>query len=84
MHRGFALDPVECPVDGLDGVLLGDFGPRLHVGLVQLHHVGAGGEQIADFLVHRSGVIHGRGFVGVVVIVLRLLRHGEGAGQGKS
>jgi hypothetical protein len=58
-------------------------GPRLHVGLVELHHVGAGGEQVADLRVYGRGIIHRRRGAGAVVIVLCLLRHGEGAGHGE-
>ncbi len=47
-----------------------------------MHDVRTGGEQIADFLVHRRGVIHGRLFLGLVVLVLRLLAHREGTRHG--
>jgi hypothetical protein len=46
---------------------------RLHVGLVELDDIGAGGEQVPDLLVHGPGVVHGRRGAGAVVIVLRLL-----------
>ena len=56
--------------------------PRLHVRLVDLHDVGAGGEEIADLLVDRRGVVQRRGFLARVEVVLRLLRHRERAGHG--
>src|SRR3990172_3691805 len=39
-------------------------------------------EQVADFLVDRDGVVHRRLFAVLVVQVLRLLAHGEGARHG--
>ena len=55
--------------------------PRLHVGLVDLHDVGAGGEQVLDLVVDRGGVVERHLLLVLVEIVLRLLRHGEGAGH---
>jgi hypothetical protein len=51
----------------------------LHPRLVDLHHVGAGGEQILDLGIDRVGISQGDGFFVLVVIVLRLLAHGERA-----
>ena len=31
--------------------------PRLHVGLVDLHDIGAGGEEVADLLIDRRGIV---------------------------
>ena len=40
MHGGRARDSVERPVERLEAVFAGLLGPRLHVRLVDLHHVG--------------------------------------------
>ena len=56
--------------------------PRLHVGLVDLHDVGAGGEQVLDLLVDRGRIVERQLLLVLVEIVLRLLRHGERAGHG--
>ena len=53
----------------------------LHPRLVDLHHVGAGREQILDLGVDGGGVIHRHRFLVSVVVVLRLLAHGERAGH---
>ena len=51
-------------------------------GIVELDHVGAGGCEVVHLRVHRRGEVHHH-LVGVLIeLVLRLLRHGEGAGQG--
>ena len=55
--------------------------PRLHVGLVDLHDVGAGGEQVLDLLVHGGRIVERHLLFVRVEIVLRLLRHGEGTGH---
>ena len=54
----------------------------MHVGLVDLHDVGAGGEEITNFLVDGGGVIHRRGVLARIVVVLGLLAHREGAWHG--
>src|SRR3989449_6889826 len=82
VHRRGSGNAFECAVEGRKAVPAGLLRPRLHVGLVDLHDVGAGGEQIANFFVHRDRVIHRRLFLGPVVLVLRLLAHGEGTGYG--
>ena len=64
-------------VERLDTVFTRLVGARLHVGLVDLHHVSAMGEQVADFLVEGLGVVHcGIGLAGVI-LVPGLLQHGE-------
>ena len=75
-------DALQRPVDRLHAIGARRIGPGLQVGLVELHDVGAGGEEVAHLLVHRLGVGHGEALVVRVVGVLRLLGHGEGAGQG--
>ncbi len=47
VHGRLALDAVDGAVERLDAVLLGLLVAGLHVGLVELHDVRAGGEQIA-------------------------------------
>ena len=54
---------------------------RLHIRLVELHDVGAGGEEIADLLVDRRGVVEGQLLLVAVEVVLGLLAHGERAGH---
>jgi hypothetical protein len=54
-------------------------GMLLHPRLVDLHDVGAGGEQILDLGIDGGGVVQRDGFLVLVVIVLRLLAHGERA-----
>ena len=75
------VDAVERGVERLQAVLARLLGPRLHVGLVDLHDVGAGGEQVPDLGVHGRGVVHRRLLVARVEVVLRLLAHGERAGH---
>ncbi len=79
MHDRRARHALERAIDGRDAIAFGDVGARLHIGFVDLHDVGAGGEQILDLGVDRVGVIHrGLGDVGIIV-VLRLLAHRERA-----
>ena len=56
--------------------------PGLHVRLVDLHDVGAGGEEVLDLLVHRRGVAERHLLGARVEVVLRLLRHRERTGHG--
>ena len=69
-------------VDHLDGVALGLLGIVAQPRLVELDHVGAGLHQVVRLLVHRRGVVHAHRFGVFVELVLDLLAHGEGAGQG--
>ena len=55
--------------------------PRLHVGLVDLHDVGAGREQVLDLGVDGGGVVERHLLLVLVEVVLRLLRHRERAGH---
>jgi hypothetical protein len=55
---------------------------RLHVRLVELHDVGAGGQQVEDLLAHRGRVGQAELARGAVEVVLRLLGHRERAGHG--
>ena len=52
VHGGRAGDALERLVERLETEGARLLGTRLHVGLVDLHHVRAGGEQVADLLVH--------------------------------
>src|SRR5262249_28736372 len=59
------------------------FRPRLHVRLIDLHNIRAGGAQVADFRIDRSRVVQrGALAAAVVEIDLRLLRHREGPWDG--
>ena len=82
MQGGLAGDAVERAIDHLDAVLARLVGARLHVRLVDLDDVGAGAKEVLDFLIQRGCVAHRHRFLILVEIVLRLLRHGEGAGDG--
>ena len=77
-----AGDAVERGVERGEAVVAGGLGPGLHVGLVDLDDVGAGGVQVLDLGVDRGGVRHRRRLEVGVVVVLRLLRHRERAGHG--
>ena len=54
----------------------------LHPRLVELHDVGAGGEQIEDFGVDRGGETERHRLRVAIEVVLRLFAHGERAGDG--
>jgi hypothetical protein len=82
VHGSRAGDAVQRAIEDLQPILARLLRSRLHIGLVHLHDVGAGGKQIPDLLVHRDGVVHRRLFIGLVEVVLRLLHHGEGTGYG--
>ena len=64
---------VEGVVERPKPVLGGPLGPRLHVRLVDLHDVGAGGKEVADLPVHRGRVVHRGLFLARIVVVLGLL-----------
>ena len=83
VHRRRALDAFERAIERLEAELPRLLGPRLHVRLVDLDDVRAGGEQIADLGIERDRVIHGRQLAAAAVVVdLRLLRHRERPGHG--
>ena len=75
-------DAVERGVERREAVLAGRLGPRLHVRLIDLDQVGTGRVQVLDLGVDRGGVRHRRRLEVGIVVVLRLLRHGERAGHG--
>src|SRR5882672_1815139 len=52
VQRGRAGDPRERAVDRLDAIAARVLGAGLEPRLVELHHVGTGGEEIANLLVH--------------------------------
>src|SRR5205807_1820907 len=81
VQRRVAIDPFECAVDGPDRKTRSLLGARLQVRLVELHDIGPGGEQVAHLFVDRGGERHGQSLLVVIVVVLGLLRHGEGARQ---
>jgi hypothetical protein len=82
VERGRALDAVERALQRLDPVLGGLLGPRLHPGLVELDDVGARREQADDLVAHHVGERERHVALVCVVLVLRLLGHREGAGDG--
>ncbi len=82
MHRGGAGHALEGAVEHLDAVLFGLLRTRLHPGFVDLHHVGAGREQVLDFGVDRRGVVERELLLVLVVVVLALRRHREGTRHG--
>src|SRR5829696_6791983 len=75
-------DAVERGVERREAVLAGRLGPRLHVRLVDLDQVGTGRVQVLDLGVDRGGVRQRRRLEVGIVVVLRLLRHGERARHG--
>ena len=82
MHHRRHGDALQRAVDHLDGVALGFLGIVAQPRLVELDHVGAGLDQLVRLLVHRRGVVHAHRLGVLVEVVLDLLAHGEGAGQG--
>ena len=82
VHARRAGDALERAVERLQAVLARLLGTGLHVGFVDLHDVSTRGKEVADFLVHRDGIVQRCRFVGFVIVVLRLLRHGERPGHG--
>ena len=81
MQRGLAVHALQRPVDRLHRIGARRLGPGLHIGLIELHDVGAGGEEVLDLLVDRLRIGHREAFVVRVIGVFRLLGHGEGAGH---
>src|SRR5919201_4322806 len=81
VEDGLALDAGERAVDRLDSVLPRPLRARLEVRLVDLHNVRAGRLEIAEFLVDGFGVREREAPPVAVVVVLRLLRHRERAGN---
>ncbi len=58
-------------------IFAGPVPARLHPGLVDLHDVGAGREQVLDLGIDRSRIVQGERLLVPVEIVLTLHRHGE-------
>src|SRR6185436_5835421 len=78
VHSDCAAHTFERAVECFEAVGACLFGPRLHIGLVELHDVRAVGEQIANLLIHGSCIVErGELATAVVVFDLRLLRHRE-------
>ena len=82
VQRGGAGDAFQRALQRGEAVFARGIGAGLHVGLVQLHHVGTGCVQVLDLLVHCGGIGHRQGGGIAIVIVLRLLAHGERTGHG--
>ena len=77
------LHAFERAVERAQAVGAGVVRPRLHVRLVDLDDVGAGGEEVADLAVHGLRVIHRRELAAAAVVLdLRLLGHRERTGHG--
>ena len=77
MDGGRAGDSFKGPIKRLDANLSGFVRPGLHIGLINLNDRRAGGEEVFDLLIDRCGVVHRQPHLVLVVIVLRLHRHGE-------
>ena len=73
MHGDRAADAVECAIERLEPVGPRLVGVLLHPRFIDLHDVGAGSEQILDFVIHGGGIIKRHRFVRLVELVLRLL-----------
>ena len=74
-------DSIQGSIQGSQAVAPRLLGPRLHVGFVDLNDVGARGEEIFDFLIHRGRVVHRELFFILIEVVLSLLRHRVRAGN---
>ena len=81
VQRGRALHAVERALERRQRVAARLLGARLHPRLVELHDVGAGGEEVEHLLAHDVGVGEGQVLLALVEVVLGLLGHGERAGQ---
>ena len=73
------VTPSSARSSAFEPIGLGLVRPRLHPGLVELHDVGAGREQVLDLGIDRGGIVERQRRLVAVVVVLALLRHGEGA-----
>src|SRR5258708_37425274 len=71
VDRGRSRYPVERPVERLDAIAARLLGPRLHIGLVDLHDVGAGGEQVLDLGIDSRRIVERQLLLVPVEIVLR-------------
>ena len=58
MDCRFTFDPLKCPVDRFDCVLLCNVRPCLHVGFIQLHYIRACGEECMDLFIYGGGIVH--------------------------
>ena len=77
MHRDRAGDARQRAVERFEPVAPRLVGMLLHPWLVDLHHIGAGREQVLDFGIHRIRIGERDRFFVLVVIVLDLPAHGE-------
>ena len=81
VNGGVTLHSIERAVDSPDSVCLRLFRAGFEPGLIQLHDVRAGREQLVDLLVDGFGEGHRHTLVVGVVLVDGLLGHGKGTGQ---
>ena len=77
MNGGRAGDALQRALHRLEPVALGLLGPRLHPGIVELHHVGTGREQIFDLVIKGCRIVERERLLITVVLILALLGHGE-------
>ena len=82
VQRRRPLHPLQRAVDRRNGVGARGFVPRLHPRFVDLHDVGAGGEQVLHFFVDRLGTGHRQRFPVRIIRVLSLLGHRKWPRQG--
>src|SRR5438105_3380066 len=82
MQDGRRLDVSQGSIDDFDGVCARRFDPRLEIRLVDLHYVGAGGDEVVDLVIDGDGEIHRQARLVAVEVVDRLLGHGERPGHG--
>jgi hypothetical protein len=78
MYRRGADHTGQCAIEGLHAVHASGLRSRLKIGLVQLDDVGASREEVTHLGVDGVGIGVRKVFRISVVIVLSLLRHGEG------
>lgn len=69
MHHGRAIDTVKRPVNRGDAELVRLLRVGLHVRLVNLDDVGAGGFQLSDLFVQCVGISHYQAFLVAVILV---------------
>ena len=75
VDRRRAGDAVGGAAQDVEAEVACGLGTGLHVGLIDLDHVGSGLEEVADLPAHRVGVRHRELVRGPVVVVLGLLGH---------
>ncbi len=82
MQRGRSFHSLKSALQCSKAEAAGLFSVSFHPRLVELDDIRAGGKQILHLFIHRRRIVQRHFFFVLVVIVLRLLRHGEWARQG--